>query len=72
MTAQFLMKKPRYACQVFRVLGMEKYLSASVKSTYAFTDNCKPYGKVKLCSKGTVVFVATRQRPNAPTVLFLR
>ncbi len=47
-------------------------LSASVKSTYAFTDNCKPYGKVKLCSKGTVVFVATRSRPNTPTVLFLR
>ncbi len=47
-------------------------LSASVKNTYTFTDNCKPYGRVKIGSAGTVVFVATRRRPDAPTVLFLR
>ncbi len=47
-------------------------LSASVKNTYTFTDNCKPYGRVKIGSKGTEIFVATRQRPNAPTFLFVR
>ena len=47
-------------------------LSASVKATYTFTDNCKPYGRVKIGSKGTEIFVATRSRPNIPLRIMLQ
>ena len=41
-------------------------LSASVRNSYTFTDNCKPYGRVTIGANGKAVFVATRSRPNAP------
>jgi hypothetical protein len=47
-------------------------LTASVRNSYTFTDNCKPYGQVTIGANGKAVFVATRRRPTIPTVLSLR
>ena len=47
-------------------------LSASVKNTYTFTDNCKPYGRVTIGANGKAVFVATRSRPNIPLRIMLQ
>ena len=46
-------------------------LPANVRDTYAFADDCVPYGKVKIGAGGSTVFVATRRNASIPTFLLM-
>lgn len=47
-------------------------LSANEQKKYTFDDECKPYGKVKVSAKSAWVFVATRKRLGAGTLMLLK